>query len=275
MVTTAMGSSRQKGAAANGDENEIELKASSSINVSQLNSNISPSGLVTQNELFLWTAVGFITFTTAWWYTNGGYICSIPLFVTLAAYTYGQQIFSRRFCIQVLTNLKLNFINLFHNEKRSFTLMLAYWLLKVLLTIVYPKGENSNGSPVSLIMFTVLFITIFIAPTVLQSIKNKCHELLKLLKRFGNRGDASLSGLESWYSDSKHLLCGLLKWKKSTIMPCLVIGIYVVDGDITSIVRYIGKGAPCWPLLVPHSKRDSLPYPLQHAWIKTWGVPKA
>jgi len=44
------------------------------------------------------------------------------------------------------------------------------------------------------------------------------------------------------------------------------------DADISSVLRYVGKGIECWPVLVPLNEMDKLPYPLQHAWVKTWNI---
>lgn len=33
--------------------------------------------------------------------------------------------------------------------------------------------------------------------------------------------------------------------------PVLVVGSYIFDSNITALVRFLGKGVPCWPLFPP------------------------
>ena len=210
---------------------------------------------------FLWTATGFVFFTITWGCTDGGYYSSIPLFLFLAAYCYGTTVFKRTFCGILITNIKLNVAQLFQEEKRVVTLMISYSLLKALLRVIYPDLENSNGSPLSLVLFTVLFNIIFVLPTIIQTIvyikRRILHRSYRQSANPVRNVSASLSALK--------------KWRLSiTLTFCLFLITFVFDGDISSVFRYVVKGKACWPLLIPINKMSSLPYPLEHAWVKTW-----
>lgn len=210
---------------------------------------------------FLWTATGFVFFTITWGCTDGGYHSSIPLFMFLAAYCYGTTVFKRTFCGTLIMNIKLNVTQLFQEEKRLVTLMISYSLLKALLRVIYPDLENSNGSPLSLVLFTVLFNVIFVLPTIIQTILyiKRCtlHRSYRQSANPVRSVSASLSALK--------------KWRLSiTLTFCLFLITFVFDGDISSVFRYMVKGKACWPLLIPINKMSSLPYPLEHAWVKTW-----
>ena len=210
---------------------------------------------------FLWTATGFVFFTITWGCTDGGYYSAIPLFMFLAAYCYGMTVLKRAFCGILITNIKLNVAQLFQEEKRVVTLMVSYSLLKAVLRVIYPDLENSNGSPLSLVLFTVLFNVIFVLPTIIQTIVyiKRCilHRSYRQSANPFRNMSASLSTLK--------------KWRLSiTLTFCLFLVTFIFDGDISSVFRYVVKGKACWPLLIPVNKMGSLPYPLEHAWVKTW-----
>ena len=224
----------------------------------------SCSGCLQQSPLvtFLWTAGGFVFFTITWGCTDGGYYSSIPLFLFLFSYCYGVAVFKRTFCGIFIKNVKLNVVHLFQEEKRVFALMISYSLLKILLQVIYPDMEDSNGAPLSLILFTVLFNIIFILPTILQAIVyvERCM-LHRSYKYSANPIRNNISAF----------LTVLKKWRFSiAFIFCLFLITFVFDGDISSIFRYVVKGNACLPLLIPINKMSSLPYPLEHAWVKTW-----
>lgn len=208
-------------------------------------------------QTFLWSAAGFASFTVSWKYTHGGYTCCLPLLVFLVLYCYRSQLMNINIGKTVVSEVKSNMFRLVHHEKRGTALIVVYWLVKVSLSIWYPKGEGSNGSPFSLIFFTILFIALYIAPSVISACVNAYNPRLRKSYRYLSlrmRRDIFCNG-----------------WNRSVVVIiCLVVLTYIRDGDITSILCYVGRGRPCWPLLIPSSMQDTLPYPLQHAWIKTW-----
>ena len=227
-------------------------------------SDLQATATVVQNRgsevrTFLWSAAGFASFTVSWKYTHGGYTCCLPLLVLLVLYccVYSSHLVNISIGKTVVSEVWSNLHRLVHHERRDTALIVIYWLVKVSLGIWYPKGEGSNGSPFSLIFFTILFITIYIVPNAVSACFNVCNPFLRKRSRH-----LSLRM-------SKEVFCS--GWNRSVVfIICLVVLTYICDGDITSILCYVGRGRPCWPLLIPNSMRDTLPYPLQHAWIKTW-----
>ena len=160
-----------------------------------------------------------------------------------------------------MSNVKINVNHLLKEDKRVVILLLSYLLLKVLLQVTCPDLENSNGSPLSLVLFTVLFIAVYLLPTVIQAFSKMF--LTKQSSKFSYQLTSNFSGF----------FRGLKQWRSSIAFTfCLFIITLMFDADISSILRYVGKGMECWPVLVPLNEMDKLPYPLQHAWVKTWNI---
>ena len=211
---------------------------------------------------FLWTALGFVLFTITWGCTDGGYYSSIPLFCFFAAYCYGTNLLKRTFCGIFISNIKINIAQMFREEKSVVTLMLSYSFLKGLLQVIYPDLENSNGSPLSLVLFTVLFNVIFVLPTIIQAVicvkRYICHR-------------SYTQSANPLRKDMSASLSVFNKWRLSIVLTfCLFLITFIFDGDISSVFRYVVKGKACWPLLIPANRMSSLPYPLEYAWVKTW-----
>ena len=231
-------------------------------------SDLQTSSTVLQNSssTFLWSAAGFTVFTVSWKHTNGGYTCCIPLLVLLLLYSYWSQLLNIHIFKTVFSEVKSNVSRLVHHEKRNTAFIGIYWLVKVALSTWYPEGEKSNGTPYSLVFFTIFFITLYIAPTVICTLVNMCISCFRKCSSCN-----ILPRLRMSIKVSQSCFASVGRWNKSIVLIlCLVVLTYICDGDLTSILRYIVKGKPCWPLLIPSSMRDTLPYPLQHAWIKTW-----
>ena len=220
-------------------------------------------------QLVCWIVVGFIVFTMTWKSMVGGYRSSLPLFAMLTLYAYGRHLQNVRIFKHLLSHIKENITHILRKERRSLMLLLAYAVTKVGFHLFYPELEKSNGSPMSLILFTVYFIAIFILPSLAIPVGRGIvymfgvHKTRLFVDKLGNQlccGN-TLNGLSRAIS----------RWKKSIIFTFIAVTLsYVFDGDLTCILRYFGHGDPCWPLLVPRSLQDTLPYPLQHAWIKEW-----
>ena len=212
---------------------------------------------------FLWTSSGFVVFTIAWGCTDGGYQSSLPLFLFLFVYCYRTTIFKKTLCRAVVNNLKLNVSYLLKEEKLVVFMMLSYLLLKVALLIVCPDWENSNGSPLSLILFTVLFITMFLLLPAIQAANSKM-------------GNFPRKGAHVWSSSASNFsgyFMRLKQWRWSIVFTfCLFLTTLLFDADICTILRYVAKGMSCWPVLIPLNEMDTLPYPLQYAWVKTWNI---
>ena len=211
---------------------------------------------------FLWTALGFVLFTITWGCTDGGYYSSIPLFCFFAAYCYGTNLLKRTFCGIFISNIKINIAQMFREEKSVVTLMLSYSFLKGLFQVIYPDLENSNGSPLSLVLFTVLFNVIFVLPTIIQAVicvkRYICHR-------------SYTQSANPLRKDMSASLSVFNKWRLSIVLTfCLFLITFIFDGDISSVFRYVVKGKACWPLLIPANRMSSLPYPLEYAWVKTW-----
>lgn len=196
--------------------------------------------------------LGAVFFECCWWSTGGGYYCSVPIFLALSCYCYGKQLLSLSIPGELASNIKTNVAALCRQEKRSILLILSYFATKVGLTIAHPKGEESNGTPLSLIVFTILFICIFLVPSLLKIV----WSLLKSVITCCTRSSPSSASLqEHQKSDLYFHHKSAFAWKKSVLVcAALVLGSYLLDSNLTAMVRFLGKGRPCWPLLLPKDK---------------------
>ena len=244
-----------------------------------VNNLVFPSHLIRDSHLFLfllqvmhrllpptlWTAVSVVAFTISWTYTGGGYRCSVPLagllllYVGLCAYSQNSMVTVPA----VVSMFREKVTDLFYGGKRSVLLLTSYWCFDGIVSIWFPYLEGSNGAPFSLIFFSVVFVSLFIAPTLIWLLLLPVSMLLKsqcgILK-----GERSKSALV-------HVLRIVWEQRLAVLsMSMVVFLMFVFDADLTCLIRYTMKGKPCWPVLIPPSSRSHLPYPLQHAWIKSW-----
>ena len=228
-----------------------------------ISTNLNRHTVMSEGKWMCWIFIGLLYFILAWKYTTGGYLCSALLFPLLLVHTYYSSGKCHPFQIfkYLFSNIMDNIRYILQMERKPLVLLLAYTGTKVALHLFYPKLERSNGTPMSLILFTIYFIAIYIFPTLAVTVatyiikflrcRHKPHQILALV--------------------SDRFICSISGWKKSMIFIMIAVAFsYIFDGDLTSILRYFGRGKSCWPLLIPQSLRDSLPYPLQHAWFKQW-----
>ena len=209
-----------------------------------------------------WTLIALTVFAVAWKLTSGGYKCSVLLFSSLSVYAYSRRpLQPGGIAKHLFYNVKNNIISIVEKERRPLTLMLAYVITKFGIHLFRPKLEKSNGSPLSLILFTVYFIVIFILPPLVQATWKGIAYVANCRLSLGKQ-------LRIACDNFFHMI---LRWRISiSITVVTVVLSYVFDGDLTCMLRYFGHEKSCWPLLIPQSLQDSLPYPLQHAWFKEW-----
>ena len=220
----------------------------------------TPRHKISEGKWMCWIFIGLVYFTLAWKFTIGGYRCSVLLFPLLLVHTYcySEERHPFRFVRCLLGNVRY----VLQMERKPLILLLAYAVTKGVLHLYYPKLERSNGSPMSLILFTVYFIAIFILPTLVKTAWTAATKVL--------RGRHKLCQM-IWSLFRERFFRPISRWKRSVVFTVIAVTLsYVFDGDLTSILRYFGRGEPCWPHLIPRSLQDSLPYPLQHAWFKEW-----
>lgn len=227
---------------------------------------ISAMRRLSEREVVCWTLVAFLVFTVSWKATTGGYKCSLLLFTLLIAYVYHSRRWKTMKCVSLCHNIKENINHIIQKDRQSLALLLMYAATKVGVHLYHPKLEDSNGSPLSLILFTVYFIVIFIIPPAVHAawraancaIINSCYR--RSLTKESRCGGSITS-----------IIKVILSWKASIILSVLMVTLsYVFDGDLAYVLRYISTGKSCWPLLVPKSQFDALPYTLKHAWFQQW-----
>ena len=231
--------------------------------------NQSQSGTtISEARCMCWIFIGLLYFTLAWKYTIGGYRCSLLLFPLFLVHTMTSHSSVKRhpliFVKYLFGNIMDNVKYILQMEWKPLILLLAYTVTKVVLYLFHPKLERSNGSPMSLILFTVYFIAIFILPSLVKAAWTATTCIIKFL-RCRHRLHRMWSLINGRFF---HPITG---WKRCIMLTVIAVALsYIFDGDLTSILRYFGRGKSCLPLLIPRSLRDSLPYPLQHAWFKEW-----
>ena len=122
--------------------------------------------LSTAWRVAVWSITGVVVFECSWWMTGGGYRCAVPIFLALFCYCYGGK--SMLTPSTLAGNIRANAALMMKEDKKSALLMSSYFAIKFGFTFCYPEGEKSNGSPWSLIAFTVLFILIYLVPGLLS-----------------------------------------------------------------------------------------------------------
>jgi len=210
-------------------------------------------GHFTELQLLLWSVVGAVVFTFSWFVTGGGFVCSLPIFAACSLYCCTPGCLSsccwanlkENICsICLATSLKRNLKWILKEDKKVVMLIFGYFSAKSFLLLFYPALESSNGSPLSLILFTVLFISIYLASPILAAIFRLLRSLCKgqVGIRLCGEKAASISG-------------SILTFKSSLLaISGVVLLTYLLDGEISSFLRFVGAGKPCWPLLVPASQ---------------------
>ena len=208
-----------------------------------------------------WIAISVVVFVVSWNYTSGGYSCSIPLALLLLAYTTTCS--SNDLITSAKSMCKRRVFSLIKTEKRSLLLLTSYWSFVVVVSFWFPYLEESNGSPYSLIFFSVAFILLYIVPTLVGLLVLPIAMLLKweggLL--YGEKSKSHTLAIFHIVWEQRITIC---------VVSVVVLFMFLTDGDMTCVIRYTMKGEPCWPVLIPQSIHSTLPYPLQHAWIKSW-----
>ena len=210
----------------------------------------------------LWLTLGFVAFSIMRVVSDGGYASSVPLFLVLAVYCY-QSVSreERNIFSYIFTTIKSNLSHIVYNERRVLMLMMVHWLFKLSLLLWYPQGDERLDAPYSLIFFSCAYTVLFILPPLLWALFTTITGYLHTI-------------FQSKFSTSP--LCSrsvifrtINRWKRSSVViVLLVLLMYVIDSDVTYVLRYLCWGKPCWPVLVPSIMHDTAP--LQYAWIKTW-----
>ena len=208
-------------------------------------------------QVIVWSFVGAVVFVCSWWYTGGGYYCSLPIFALCFFYCYKYDCSSRklevasskytRLARQLTGNIRKNMKFLLREDKRSMFLILSYLIVKGFLVVAYPAAESSNGSPLSLILFTAIFICIYLIPPIFTTIFFSVKALCRVCSHWGENHSTSSYGILE-----KMVLCfrHVLKWKRSLlVVSVIVMSTYLLDGELSAMIRFMGVGKPCWPIL--------------------------
>ena len=213
-------------------------------------------------QVVAWSIIGALIFEWSWWITGGGYGCSVPIFLALFLHCYGRQLLSASIFRVLARNAKSNMQYVWKEERSSAVLMMLYFALKCGLMVVYPEGEMSNGSPLSLITFTVLFISIFL----IQFLNKMLSSGLPSSPTVRNK-ETVTTAPHSWKKTALFYVKAVGKWKASVLI-CLAVVIisYAFDSNITALVRFVGKGRPCWPVLKPKNPEAAIPSSILNAY---------
>ena len=213
-------------------------------------------------RVLAWGLLGAVVFEFSWWETGGGYSCSIPIFLALFCYCYGRELISPSILRVLAGNIASNISFMFREEKQCVLLIVSYFSIKSGLRVCYPAGEKSNGSPLSLIIFTILFISIFLVPLLLRTmIRTACY----CFSCVRHSSTVSSPGPQlNWKINMKFYMKfywkALYRWRRSILVfLVLVLGSYVIDSSVTAVLRFLAMGKPCWPLFPPEKGVASIP----------------
>ena len=220
---------------------------------SKVRNALGSSGHFRELQLLLWSIIGVIVFTFSWFVTGGGYVCSLPIFAACSLYCCTSGCLSNccwanlkeNLCsICLAASVRSNLKCILKEDKKVLVLIFGYFGAKSFLLFSYPTVEKSNGSPMSLILFTVLFISIYLVPPIVTAIFRFLRSLCK-----------GKVGISCCQEKTASIFGAVLSFKMSLLaMTVAVLLTYLFDGEISSFLRFVGAGKPCWPLLVQASE---------------------
>ncbi len=229
---------------------------------------------IVQLQVLIWSILGTVLFVSSWCVTGGGYFCSLPVFAACSLYCCSSGWCSSGCCLTGLRSsmigsclacLKNNCRSVVERDKRMLMLVAGYCGTKSYLMWFHPAVEKSNGSPLSLILFTVFYILIYVIPPLLEVIFSHLKALCK-----------GQSVMTNWRKIARLILKAVSSWKRSLLaIFSIVLVTYLLDGQITSSIRFLGAGKLCWPLLLSQNSAppaNNLPPSIHHSilWHLQW-----
>ena len=194
------------------------------------------------SDVLLWTLTCNVVFTVMLYFTGGGFICSLPLFLCLLVILYWSN-YGRGESITREGVIRSSIVNscywIWATDKRLILLLLVFGTYRLLMNINNPSLEARKGGAYSLILFTALMCLLYVLPdkTMLlwsYIVQSRCY------------------GSTFW---------SLLLSSEMFISVMLFLGVclaYLIDADIIKIVQHLLGMPSCYPALETQSSYSDL-----------------
>ena len=185
------------------------------------------------SDVLLWTLTCNVAFTVTLYFTGGGFICSLPLFLCLLVILYCGNSSSREGSSRegvIRSSIVNSCYWIWATDKRLILLLLVFGTYRVLMNINNPSLEARKGGAYSLILFTALICLLYVLPDKIMLlwshiVQPRCYG----------------SALWSFLVSTDTFL--------SVILFLSVCMAYKIDADIIKVVQHLLGMPSCYPAL--------------------------
>ena len=186
------------------------------------------------SDVLLWTLTCNVVFTITLYFTGGGFVCSVPLFLCLlivlywSSYWRGETSSTREGVIR--SSIVNSFYWIWATDKRLILLLLVFSTYRIVMNINNPSLEARKGGAYSLILFTALICLLYVLP-----------DKVMLLWSYIVQSRCNGSTFCSFLLSSEMFLTVIL-----FLGVCLA---YLIDADIIKVVQHLMGMPSCYPVL--------------------------
>lgn len=185
------------------------------------------------SDILLWTLVCNVAFTLTLYFTGGGFICSLPLFLCLLVILYCGNSSSRDGSSRegvIRSSIVNSCYWIWATDKRLVLLLLVFGTYRLLMNINNPSLEARKGGAYSLILFTALICLLYVLP-----------DKIMLLWSYIVQPRCYGSTLWTFLVSTETFL--------SVILFLGVCVAYRIDADIIKVVQHLLGMPSCYPAL--------------------------
>lgn len=194
------------------------------------------------SDILLWTLTCNVVFTVTLYFTGGGFICSLPLFLCLLVMLYCSNSNSREGSSRegvIRSSIVNSCYWIWATDKRLILLLLVFGTYRLLMNINNPSLEARKGGAYSLILFTALICLLYVLP-----------DKIMLLWSYIVQPRCYGSTLWSFLVSTETFL--------SVILFLGVCVAYTIDADIVKVVQHLMGMPSCYPALETQAQYSDL-----------------
>ena len=207
------------------------------------------------SHMLLWTLACNVAFTVTLYFTGGGFICSLPLFLCLLFILYCGSSNTRGEGTRegvIRSSIVNSFYWIWATDKRLILLLLVFGTYRLLMNINNPSLEVRKGGAYSLILFTALICLLYVLPD-------------KLMLLWSYIVQPRCYGSTFW---------SFLVSTETLLSVTLFLGVcvaYMIDVDILKIVQHLLGMPSCYPALETQPSYSDL-LPTNHRITDHWNA---
>ena len=183
-----------------------------------------------------------VAFTVTLYFTGGGFICSLPLFICLLVILYCSSSNSRGEAGTregvIRSSIVSSFYWIWATDKRLILLLLVFGIYRLLMNINNPSLEARKGGAYSLILFTALVCLLYVLPD-------------KIMLLWSYIAQPKCYGNTFWSLVSTETLLSVILF----VGVCVA---YMLDADIIKIVQHLLGMPSCYAALETEPRYSDL-----------------